>query len=862
MNDAKEEAIKALAGSESAGWDDLTAELCRESCAFFAQEVLSGPPQPPYNGRFMVSEHHEEWDRLIREHDRLCILAPRDHSKTFMFDFAYPIWKAVHEPGSIGFIFSATQDQAVRILGDIKSEIESNPKLQWLVPNRSNREAWSSTRIHLSNGCKIYARGYGTKVRGAHPCLDYDTEIVTENGIEKIGDLEDQERTILTGLGTWKKAKFWKSGHREVVTAQFGNKYTRDKQKITLTPDHKLLTEDGWKDAGDIPEGQTMKIAPSNHDLLFEVMGWLWNDGKYFNNQQQIMFSLPKDEEALERYRPFFTNKPEVGNGCSYRVSLPKIEEAKRTIGTGNRIKNTLKKPPVLLTAQQKVAWIRGMFSANGTVIRSVRLKLACKELLEYIEGVLHEFGVRTTPIVKGTQEMDGKTFTNYMLHVHKKSINHYLSVFGFVQTYKTEKAKSLAFPFYRLLDVDYGRRPRRTLVQMRDVFDFSVENPSCEQEMSAISNGFIVHNCWIVVDDALNDETAYSELVREKQIEYFYTAITNMIIPDGQIIVCGTPFHLLDMYGDLEKNPEYKFARFPAIKEDGSALWPDRYDIKSLQKRKQEIGEIRFTREFMTRPISSEMSLFPGHLFQGAPTEQPLIKLGAPKKFWDELGVQIFMGVDFAMSSSVQADFTVIWTMGVDKHGNRWIVDIFRAKGLPYQQQLSKIISIARKYEPGLIFLESNQMQRIFGDELIRTTDLPIKKFIMTAARNDPLKGIPGLRVLLENGKFRIPRGDAHSVEMTDIWMNEMQSFTWHNGKLQGVGAHDDTVASLFICDQAIRQGAFSFTFGEDNVEFSGTFDDWLEAENAEEAPEESKATGNLVDDDFGGFNSIPTMF
>ena len=192
---------------------------------------------------------------------------------------------------------------------------------------------------------------------------------------------------------------------------------------------------------------------------------------------------------------------------------------------------------------------------------------------------------------------------------------------------------------------------------------------------------------------------------------------------------------------------------------------------------------------------------------------------LGQSKEFWDSLGVSAFMGVDFAMSTTVSADYTVIWTMGTDKLGNRWLMDVQREKGLGFQDQLSLILGTARKYDPGLIFLEANQMQRIFGDELIRTTDLPIKQFVTTAVNKNALdKGVPSLRVLLENKKFRIPRGDARSVEITDEWINEMRSFTWADGKLQSVGTHDDTVMACWICDQAIRQGAFGYSFGADD--------------------------------------------
>lgn len=528
-----EERILNSAEGDDRVWDDLTAQMAANSCAFFAQEYLTGPRE--YGGKFFISEHHQRWDELIHNHDRLCVLAPRDHGKTFFFDFAYPIWKAKTQPGSTGFIFSATAPQAERILEDIKEEIEANPKLQSLIP--SKKDKWSSRYIRLSNGSRLYGRGFGTRVRGAHP---------------------------------------------------------------------------------------------------------------------------------------------------------------------------------------------------------------------------------------------------NYL-----------------------------------------------------------------------------------VVDDGLNDETIYSELTRNKQIDYFLTAISNMVIPGGQIIVVGTPFHKTDLYGELAENEEYHFEKFQAWDQaQKKALWPERYDIKRLESKKREIGGIRFTREFMCEPIADDMSLFPSHLFRGAEVERRNVKLGLPREWWDDnVGVEVFMGVDFAMSSSVQADYTVIWTMGLDNKGNRWIMDIQREKGLPYQEQLSLINSIGQKYQPALIHVEDNQMQRIFGDELIRTSDLPIRKFTTGVQKHSLEKGVPSLRVLLENGKFKIPRGNKHSVTMTDIWIDEMQSFTWNEGQLQSVGANDDCAMACWICDQAVRHGGFKFSFGEEfesqNIRSS------IKEKPKQGLPPDNGNTGsNLVDQSLPVPTILPGVF
>lgn len=328
------------------------------------------------------------------------------------------------------------------------------------------------------------------------------------------------------------------------------------------------------------------------------------------------------------------------------------------------------------------------------------------------------------------------------------------------------------------------------------------------------------VHPAWIVCDDILNDNDAHSESMRAKNIDYFFSAVRPTLLPTGQLIVIGTPFHRRDLYGELKNKAEYHFASFPAILDSGKLterpLWPDYFSATTLSAMRSEMGAIRFSREMMCSPVTDDASLFPLSLFQAESVMQFAARLGAPRAFWASLGVKaVFMGVDFGLSATVGSDYTVVWTMGVDDAGNRWILDIQRESGLSFNAQKALINDTARKYRPGLIFLEANQAQRIFGETLIQETDLPIKLFHTGDAKHSLEEGVPGLAVLLENRKVRIPRGDAHSVEMTDLWIDEMRSMTF-NGRVVSTGDHDDLVMAFWICNNAIIKGNFSFAFGE----------------------------------------------
>lgn len=327
-------------------------------------------------------------------------------------------------------------------------------------------------------------------------------------------------------------------------------------------------------------------------------------------------------------------------------------------------------------------------------------------------------------------------------------------------------------------------------------------------------------HPRYVVCDDILNDEDMYSDTVRNKHIAYFKSAIVNLVHPKGQIIVVGTPFHVADLWGFLRKNSVYAFRSYPALIREKNragkvvqrALFPWRWSVKDLLAKRKEIGPVAFTREILVQPISDETSLFPSHLFPRAYDES--LCLRPSKEEIRARRLSVFAGVDIALSANVGADYFVIFVIGVDPQGNHYIVDIIRRHGLPYHDQLALIEATCSRYLVDLCHIEANQAQRVWSDEMKRSTDAPVKEFVTTAANKYPLdKGVPGLRILLENEKYIVPRGDDYSIELTDIWQEECQAMGFANGKLQGVGAHDDTVMAWWMAVEARKRGGFGFS-------------------------------------------------
>lgn len=358
-------------------------------------------------------------------------------------------------------------------------------------------------------------------------------------------------------------------------------------------------------------------------------------------------------------------------------------------------------------------------------------------------------------------------------------------------------------------------------------------------------------HVLWMVIDDGIGDDTQYSELAREKDWGFLTRTLSPMLLPGGQMVDAGTPLHADDIHGRLAKNDEFVQRKYPAIRTEHGrdvALWPELRPLKWLRAKEREIGSLAFGQEYLLVPATSEASLFPLKLFTKHPaTLAHDLRVGLTRQEINDRGWSVFFGVDVAQSAEVGADYFWIVVLAVDEAGNRYVIDTFREKGMPFHAQLSTIEDWAARYEPDLIYIEANASQRIYGDELIRTTDLPIGKYVTSAAGKNSLEsGVPGLRPLIENGKLRFARGDAESIQRTDPLIAELGCFAWVDGKLQGVGAHDDGVMALHLADQAVRATRrFTLWTASDDE------DEDLEAEDdaSPEAPSGLAAESEFVD-------------
>lgn len=269
----------------------------------------------------IVDEHHEDWCEMMEGESRLCILAPRDHGKTFT-SLCYLMWKAwKHNRFPDGklkpenpdgdfqaVLFSNVMDQAVEFFGKLQMLVLANEDIFGdIIPTGSRgakasiKEAWSGGHIRLRNRADMSVKSFGKSTRGMHPNLIVCDDVLSdENSATQIMRAKVWKYfvgTIIPMLGP--------EGQLIVIgTAQHYNDLL-----------HRLRKQEGWKwvkyrsvnwDTGAV-------LWPKRHDLA---------DLKEKQKMDTVLFAKEYQNDPRDDASSFFP----------FKLTNPCVEQGKNTV--------------------------------------------------------------------------------------------------------------------------------------------------------------------------------------------------------------------------------------------------------------------------------------------------------------------------------------------------------------------------------------------------------------------------------------------------------------------------------------------------------------------------------------------------
>lgn len=324
---------------------------------------------------------------------------------------------------------------------------------------------------------------------GIHPCFSGDMRLFTENGYKTFKELNGTMIKALT-LEGWKDIKVFENGYKKTyvhnVKAKAGSSISR---KIVCTRDHKFLSSD-LNDVTLESNKSLLSKTQKDFDIDYVILGWAWNDGWFDGNNIILCYTTDKDYE----FKKYFENVVQSENG--YKVKLT-LEYSKFLLELGydcSKTKN--KKFPKHFddwSMKQKLSWMRGMYSANGYVVRkSVGIKLVSRDIIESIHKFMNSIGFETSKVIShpsGGEWNSRETFNFYFLSNGNRDFSQ---IIGFIQSYKNSKILNEWNTY------SYPREPKE-----QHVYDFTV----IDGLPYGLVEGTWAHNCGLAItQDSLRD--------------------------------------------------------------------------------------------------------------------------------------------------------------------------------------------------------------------------------------------------------------------------------------------------------------------------------------------------------------------
>ncbi|MFW9919417.1 MAG: ribonucleotide reductase N-terminal alpha domain-containing protein [Candidatus Thorarchaeota archaeon] len=342
----------------------------------------------------------------------------------------------------------------------------------------------------------------GMEIESTNPCVSSDTIVSTSSGLVNILEVPNSVRTSRKVLYSLK---------------------TKEGYELKLTKDHRVLTEDGWKEAQALKKGERIVLQNGKGGFgvagnlhIGQILGWFAGEGWTTGKDKGAVLSFHhKDKGPLVEYYQRIVNE-ELDSDLS-TISSTKGDEviSKKlldlVIEWGVESKNISMQLLAASEACQK-GFLQGLFSANGSVQGekekgvTVRLNQSNLALLKNVQIMLLNFGIASKidekrrrnqrslmPDGKGDQREYGIT-ANHELKISKDNVIRFRDQLGFLLEYKQNKlVESLVSLEKRVPYEERFTAQFDTLIPLdeEDVYDI-IGTPLG----GFVANGLVVHNC------------------------------------------------------------------------------------------------------------------------------------------------------------------------------------------------------------------------------------------------------------------------------------------------------------------------------------------------------------------------------
>lgn len=248
-----------------------------------------------------------------------------------------------------------------------------------------------------------------------------------------------------------------------------------------------------------------------------------------------------------------------------------------------------------------------------------------------------------------------------------------------------------------------------------------------------------------IIIDDPLkNREEASSALIRQKIKDWYTSTLRTRLMTGGSILIVQTRWHMDDISGWLlsQENNEWDVLSLPALNEDGSTLWPEKFNSEFILSAKKDIGSRDFQALYQQNPINDETNLIKRKWF----------KLYDERPFHTKFIAQFW---DTAQQVGISNDYSVCTTWYETDNGF-FLVDVWRNK-LEFPQLIQSVESLYNKFKPNIVMIEDKSSGSSLIQQLRQKTRIPVIAF--NPKMRDKIVRASAITPIIESGSVYVPR-------------------------------------------------------------------------------------------------------
>ena len=275
---------------------------------------------------------------------------------------------------------------------------------------------------------------------------------------------------------------------------------------------------------------------------------------------------------------------------------------------------------------------------------------------------------------------------------------------------------------------------------------------------------------------------------------EWFQSGPLQRLMPGGAIIIVMTRWSKLDLTGMIvqqtERNEDvdpWEVVEFPAIKDDGEALWPEFWPVEELLSKKAALDVRYWNAQYMQKPTSQEGALIKREWWQLWDGETP-----PTCEF-------TIMSLDAAQETNNRADYNALTTWGVffNEETNNFAIILLNAikKRLEYPDLKKLVLEEYKEWEPDSFMVEKKSAGAALYQEM-RRMGIPVQEFTPGKGQ-DKIARVNAVSALFEGGVVFAP--DRRWAKEVIEECNDFPS-----------GTNDDLVDSTTLALLRFRQGGF----------------------------------------------------